>query len=567
MKTLLFAVVGLSLPFAAAIADAADLPQHRPVPREVWNWSGFYVGGHIGAGWSQSDFDNGKSALYGNDVRTAAVSGGMQAGYNWQAVGSPWVAGVEGELSMLGADGSNTCFATSGDFISANCRVRHSAAGSLAGRIGYAAGAGGRTLLYAKGGGAWLQEKIDIANIPYDPTSRRSDRFGWTVGAGIEHAVAPAWSVKLEYDYADFGAMQVDTPASGYLAPTRPFPTAVTLPAGAASVSQTMQTVKLGVNLKLGADAGARWGTVPASPLGLPVKSASLPVGTEIEVGGRVWYSSGRFQKDLGYAGTPMLQDVLISRLTYETQTASGELFGRIDTDSDVVIKGFVGGGGISHGKMHDEDWLIVGGLVPYSNTLSDPVTGSIAYATGDIGYDMIRDRAGKLGAFIGYNYVRDDKIAKGCVQQGSNDLAPCADPISDTTAVISERNEWQSLRVGINGIVALTDRLQLQADAAYLPFVHVRGEDNHLLRSDFGSTISPEYGTGQGVQLEAVLSYRITPSFSVGAGGRYWAMWATGTDAATDAFSRGGPLQALPVRIERFGGFLQASYAFDGWR
>jgi hypothetical protein len=48
----------------------------------------------------------------------------------------------------------------------------------------------------------------------------------------------------------------------------------------------------------------------------------------------------------------------------------------------------------------------------------------------------------------------------------------------------------------------------------------------------------------------------------SEGAGGRYWAMWAPGN---SDTFSLGCPCQTLPVRTERFGGFLQASYKLDG--
>jgi hypothetical protein len=64
-------------------------------------------------------------------------------------------------------------------------------------------------------------------------------------------------------------------------------------------------------------------------------------------------------------------------------------------------------------------------------------------------------------------------------------------------------------------------------------------------------------------VQLEAILSYAIGKSFSVGAGGRYWAMWAT--DASTNIFGTGCPCQTLPVRTERYGGFVQASYKLDG--
>jgi opacity protein-like surface antigen len=549
-----------------AAAQAADLPVTAPpVP---WTWNGIYLGAHIGAGRGRSDFNDGSGpVIYGNDVHTPAALGGGQIGANWQAPGSAVVFGAEAELSAIGADGTNTCFASSGYYSSSNCRVRQMALGTATGRIGLATGVDGRTLVFGKAGGAWLNEKLDIASFR-DATTMRSDRFGWIVGAGIEHAIAPAWSLKLEYDYADFGAVHMATPASASLIPAVPFPIGVPTAGGGAAVSQTMQTVKLGLNLKLDGDAGARWGDQSATPLGLPATAmpALLPPGTEAEIGGRVWYSAGRFQKDLGSARNPALQDVLVSRLTYDSDAISGEVFGRVDTASNVVIKGFVGGGNLARGKMNDEDWIIDSGDTPYSNTLSDPVTGSIGYLTADIGYDMIRGRAGKFAAFIGYNYLRDDKTAKGCIQLAHPDGA-CAGGLPGTVSVISENDQWHSLRIGINGVVALTDRLQLTADAAYLPYVNFHGVDNHMLRSDEQTTLSQESGTGQGVQLEAVLSYRITSQLSVGAGGRYWAMWATKPDALTDAFGIGCPCQALPVRTERFGGFLQASYAFDSFR
>jgi hypothetical protein len=438
--------------------------------------------------------------------------------------------------------------------------------GSLTARLGYAMGPAGRTLAYAKGGGAWLRERINISS-PYGGTAQRDDRFGWTVGAGIEHAIAPAWSMKLEYDYADFGAIQVGTPRTEGLM-FNPFPIGVQVPGQTAGIHQSLQTVKLGLNLKLGEDAGARWDAVSPSPLGLPVKAmaASVPIGTEFEIGGRVWYSFGRFQKDLGRRVVPTIQDPLMSRLTYTSETASGELFGRIDTASNVVIKGFVGGGNLSQSKMHDEDWAITP-YVPYTNTLSNPVDGHIAYATGDLGYDIIRDRANKFSAFLGYNYLRDNKDAKGCVQTADyNYYAPCATPSFDTAPGVSEYNDWHSLRIGINGVVALTNKLTLTADAAYLPYVRFTGLDIHHQRKE-AIKESKEYGTGQGVQFEAILSYAVTPALRIGAGGRYWAMWATRSDAYANPFGMPGVNQGLPVRNERFGGFLQASYTFDSAR
>jgi hypothetical protein len=57
--------------------------------------------------------------------------------------------------------------------------------------------------------------------------------------------------------------------------------------------------------------------------------------------------------------------------------------------------------------------------------------------------------------------------------------------------------------------------------------------------------------------------AYALGNSFSIGAGGRYWAMWSN--NASTNIFGSQCPCQTLPVRTERFGAFVQASYKLDG--
>jgi opacity protein-like surface antigen len=572
MQKISAAVVGFILSVGGA--KAADIPELRtpnPPPAALYNWTGLYFGAHLGGGLGSSSFsDPAGPGIYGGNVRTPTGLAGVQVGFNWQMPNANWVLGVEADLSAMNATGTNTCLASSGLFFSANCAVRQSALGTVTGRVGYATGPLGRTLLYAKGGGAWLSEQIDItANMPVytglaTPTaSLDGSRWGWTAGAGIEQALAPAWSVKMEYDYAGFGNVDAPTPASYVQRVPGSFFVFRTAP-GTTNISQNIQTFKVGLNLKFGQDAYARWeglddyhlrGSQPADDTG--------SIGA-IEIGGRVWYSSGRFQKDLGGSASQAENNNLLSRLTYDDTAASGEVFGRIDGVSNVFVKGFLGGGSILSGELHDEDWLLDGlGLVPYSNTVSDPVKGTIGYGTGDIGYNFLRGGGFKVGGFVGYNYYAENKSAYGCTQI-ANQRSDCVPPIPGSVLGITENDKWNSVRIGLNGVITLWDRAQLTADAAYLPYVSFTGVDNHLLRTGYASSISPENGKGQGVQLEAILSYSVTPSLNVGAGGRYWAMWAT-TDATTDMFSQGCPCQTLPARTERYGGFLQASYKLDG--
>jgi opacity protein-like surface antigen len=567
MKKISAAVVGLLL--GAGAANAADMPSLVVAPRVLWTWSGFYVGGHTGAGFGSSQFsDPAGPAIYGGNVRTPAVLGGGQVGFNWQIPNSNWLLGGEVDASALSSDGTATCLALSGVFFSANCRVRQNAMGSLTGRVGYAAGAQGRTLVYAKGGAAWMQEQINLTSndlVPPQTTNFDGLRWGWTVGAGVEKALTPAWSLRLEYDYANFGGVNAATPASLLLvsAPATFLQTA----GGTTSVSQNVQTVKLGLNLKLGEDFHAQWEPL-ASDYHLRGTSGGYIPDTEIEIGGRTWYSAGRFQKNLGGTALQAQQNLLVSRLTYDTTSASGELFGRIDSDSNLVLKGFIGGGSHLSGKLHDEDWGIfnagVPAVVPYSNTVSDPVNGDLGYATLDFGYSLFRGPSAKVGGFVGYNYFRENKSAYGCAQI-ANANSNCVPALPNTTLGITENDTWHSFRLGVNGEVKLMDRLTLTADAAYLPYVAFRGTDNHLLRTGVPDTVSTETGNGRGVQLEAILAYSLNKSFSLGAGGRYWAMWAT--DSYTNIFGTPCPCQTLPARTERYGAFVQASYKLDGWK
>ena len=202
-----------------------------------------------------------------------------------------------------------------------------------------------------------------------------------------------------------------------------------------------------------------------------------------------------------------------------------------------------------------------VPGMAYMSSISANDGTSTIT-VTFDVGYSLFRGPSSNVGGFIGFNYFRENKQAFGCTQI-ANPYSDCVPAIPNSILGITEDDKWYSFRVGLNGVVTVADRLKLTADVAYLPLVAFRGTDDHLLRTDVPNTVSPEAGNGQGVQLEAILSYAVSDAFNIGAGGRYWAMWAPGT--YTNIFSTPCPCQAMPVRTERYGAFLQASYKMDG--
>src|SRR5262245_33004517 len=199
MKRSLFAALGL---FAmVASATAADLPRqytpYRSPAAMAYNWTGFYVGLNAGGAWGRTSWDG-----FGT---TGNVSGGMiglTAGYNWQAAGSAWVFGLEGDVDWTGISGSHACSTAT------TCEAKNKWLSTIRGRVGYA---WDRIMPYITGGGAF--GNIDTSRTGFIGAS--DVNAGWTVGLGVEAAIAGNWTAKAEYLYADFGSTNCTAIACG----------------------------------------------------------------------------------------------------------------------------------------------------------------------------------------------------------------------------------------------------------------------------------------------------------------------------------------------------------------
>jgi opacity protein-like surface antigen/outer membrane protease len=540
----------------ALAADLTPLPVKAPPPPAPASWSGFYVGGHIGLARGESHVgDPFGASIFGDDVATPGFLGGATAGYNWQM--GAFVFGLEGDFSLADLTGTNTCFAYSGTFVSSNCNAKTDWFATITGRVGHVLGQEGRTLVYAKGGVAFARDHLDVSvnnqlvggGVPAATAIASSaTATGWTVGIGLEQALTPAWSVKAEYDYLDFGSFDAANPPSASVN-TLGDVTAVTS-ATTAGVDQTVHMMKLGLNYRWGADPNATW---KPSRVAMPTPP-SASQGWVFEIGARYWYSTGGFQKDLpAYAQS---STSLISRLTYDGVTGnSGEIFGRIDSPWGPFVKGLAGLGRTDGGHMNDEDWALGPPPTAYSNTLSSLIDNDMKYATIDLGHSFLHGAGYKVGAFVGYNYYYERFQANDCTQISLPTSGICAPAISGTP-VITETDRWHALRVGANAEVMLFDRVKLNADIAYLPYVKFSGVDNHWLRD----LVIDESGHGRGVQAELIVSYQVTPQLSIGAGGRYWAAWTT---RGNDWFNGVQVDRTDTYRMERYGTLLQAKYQF----
>jgi len=172
LKKILSLCVALTAIAFVPSANAADMPvrplyKYQPAPAPVFNWTGFYVGAHVGYGFSD-DADG--------------FAGGFQVGYNWQ-FSRNIVFGVEADITGTDMNGTPAGLPFHIDYL-----------GTARARLGYT---WDRTMLYGTGGFAF--SRAALAGLHDTDT-------GWVAGAGIEWAYSNAWTLKAEYLYYDLGA-------------------------------------------------------------------------------------------------------------------------------------------------------------------------------------------------------------------------------------------------------------------------------------------------------------------------------------------------------------------------
>jgi outer membrane immunogenic protein len=245
----------------ASVAEAADLAIRKappPPPPPIWNWSGFYIGAHVGAGWSRKEFHRANPhceeftafpeysidgfTTFGCENANAGSHnawgglGGVQAGINWQT--GIIVFGIEAQYSWarLKGDHSDSFHFSFFDpwddsnFFNENATSRFSTdikgIGTIAGRIGLTSVPSDRTLFYVKGGAAYVKEDFREAlagsssGCSFDEIEEETfcgsslfsgegtasrHRWGWMFGVGLELGLWDNWSAKVEYNYLDFG--------------------------------------------------------------------------------------------------------------------------------------------------------------------------------------------------------------------------------------------------------------------------------------------------------------------------------------------------------------------------
>jgi outer membrane immunogenic protein len=217
LRVCLLSCVALTALSAVDRTLAADLSRAMPVkapaiaPAPIYDWSGIYVGGHVGGALDHRDvavYSTVTGALLttgSGDIGSAA--GGGQIGFNY-VVAPNWVVGIEADVSAtdLGGQTPITTYATGSDQHSNKLDLF----GTARGRVGYA---WNNVMLYGTGGFAWANEKISrtqltgtlAASTTGTVESATHTATGWAAGGGIAWGFAGNWIARLEYLHLDVG--------------------------------------------------------------------------------------------------------------------------------------------------------------------------------------------------------------------------------------------------------------------------------------------------------------------------------------------------------------------------
>ena len=192
----------------AAIAMFAVASGATPVAaQEPFDWTGFYIGAHVGAG--EADYDGGRdlldppAAILADDLDIGGIAAGGHVGFNYQfdsplGEGQDLVVGIEGDATwtdwrdaQLEDVGESSLEGIIGDV---------NLLASVRARLGVAFD---DYLVYATGGVAFSDadytalESADSGSVDFND-------IGGVVGGGIEVAAVDMLSVRLEGLYYIF---------------------------------------------------------------------------------------------------------------------------------------------------------------------------------------------------------------------------------------------------------------------------------------------------------------------------------------------------------------------------
>jgi outer membrane immunogenic protein len=238
----------LVVAFGLAMSGAA------PAVAQAQRWNGPYVGVNVGHGWgdfgsSVTVFDQGGNPVYGPasfGIDASGMFGGVQIGFN-RRIGN-FFFGLEGDLQTADISGSSSVSGSGFTYV-ASASVDWFATARVRGGF-----ASNKMLVYATGG-------LAFGGVDYDTTfktgnttvhlSNSETQVGFVLGAGLELALRSNWSLKLEYQYLNFGSQGTSGSYSWTTVDCRDIVTNTNTVSS--SIDTDIHTVRIGLNYAFGA--------------------------------------------------------------------------------------------------------------------------------------------------------------------------------------------------------------------------------------------------------------------------------------------------------------------------
>jgi outer membrane immunogenic protein len=199
---------------AVSSVQAADMPLKAPPPPPPppFSWTGFYIGGNLGAAWGARHVNDTFTGLDFSRSSDGVFIGGGQLGYNWQM--NNFVLGFEWDFDGAGSNnrvGNGILIGGLGPFALRGGGDRWMS--TVAARLGFA---NDHWLFYTKlGGGEVGVSNFVVTNtttgISVASNTSRS-RSGGMFGLGLEYAFTNNWTMKAEYDWIGLSSRSFTIP-------------------------------------------------------------------------------------------------------------------------------------------------------------------------------------------------------------------------------------------------------------------------------------------------------------------------------------------------------------------
>ncbi len=287
------------------------------------------------------------------------------------------------------------------------------------------------------------------------------------------------------------------------------------------------------------------------------------------------WFSSGQTDWNHDASSSSALLGNPSSELTYEDVDSNViELNAEFNMPNGYFIRGDLGFGSFDDGRLIDDDFLTTTTTGDFlaSRTFSDIDEDGMWYFNLDAGYTLWSDPyegTSMIRVFMGYQRWEEEYVAKGITYDtctvGGALLGICSaagTQLALGQTVITNKVEWDSVRLGLEGKATLWKRLGIEASAVFIPYSNMHNEDIHHLRTDLSQPGFVMDGTGIGYNFDIAATYEVLPNIFLSAGYQFWKMESDG-DIAVRSTTGSSVFPLNDLDSERDGATVGLSFRY----